>query len=301
MSEPICIIDLAVVRPLLDALAAAAVTAAAPVEALLSQAEGILDRLLAAPRRTPAPPDAAIEADAAGWQALHCSGEPGEESVLCWRDAPPPEFSLQGTWSGGRLENVTLLAGGRVWGVRVTPWGELQFEDPEGALDGPALERMAVDSGRRARQHRENLAAALSTLGGWDCPDCGWFNETAAVLCGGCGCPAPAAAPVPAAPAAPAAASGQSGLAFLTGSLLAAIQRAARQMAASSGTPPPAAPDACTSCGTAWEAGDRFCSGCGAARRRLCPACHHTVRPDAAFCAACGAPLPQDPSSGRQS
>ncbi len=53
---------------------------------------------------------------------------------------------------------------------------------------------------------------------------------------------------------------------------------------------------ACPDCGRAYQAGDRFCVGCGAKLPqaeetlggRVCPSCGVLLRPDDVFCSRCG-------------
>lgn len=47
----------------------------------------------------------------------------------------------------------------------------------------------------------------------------------------------------------------------------------------------------CAACGTANDAGSKFCKECGVALARTCRACGHAAEADAKFCAECGASL----------
>lgn len=47
----------------------------------------------------------------------------------------------------------------------------------------------------------------------------------------------------------------------------------------------------CPDCGTAYRAGDRFCSGCGRALTRACGQCGSPVSASDRFCGKCGAPV----------
>ncbi len=47
----------------------------------------------------------------------------------------------------------------------------------------------------------------------------------------------------------------------------------------------------CPDCGTAYHAGDRFCSGCGRALTRTCGQCGSPVSTSDRFCGKCGTPV----------
>jgi hypothetical protein len=47
----------------------------------------------------------------------------------------------------------------------------------------------------------------------------------------------------------------------------------------------------CPRCGRAYQAGDRFCAGCGAALATVCPRCSTPYKPGDRFCAGCGGKL----------
>lgn len=57
---------------------------------------------------------------------------------------------------------------------------------------------------------------------------------------------------------------------------------------------------ACPSCGAAYQAGDRFCVGCGgklpgseaSPTGRTCPACQAPIQMDDSFCPKCGTAIP---------
>jgi class 3 adenylate cyclase/tetratricopeptide (TPR) repeat protein len=53
-------------------------------------------------------------------------------------------------------------------------------------------------------------------------------------------------------------------------------------------------PIACPSCGSANEAGRKFCGECGAALARACPSCGTPNPPDVKFCGECGTALAQE-------
>src|SRR3954453_21613248 len=53
----------------------------------------------------------------------------------------------------------------------------------------------------------------------------------------------------------------------------------------------------CSQCGSANEAGCRFCTECGLPLAVVCPSCASANRPGAKFCGSCGAVLaPADPT-----
>ena len=56
-------------------------------------------------------------------------------------------------------------------------------------------------------------------------------------------------------------------------------------------TPSVAPTLSCPDCGTAYRAGDRFCSGCGRALTRACGQCGSPVSASDRFCGKCGAPV----------
>ncbi len=68
------------------------------------------------------------------------------------------------------------------------------------------------------------------------------------------------------------------------------IEQAVRRLRRSQSQSGPA----CPSCGRAYQPGDRFCVGCGAAlpavapAERLCPSCGASLREDDRFCPKCG-------------
>lgn len=76
------------------------------------------------------------------------------------------------------------------------------------------------------------------------------------------------------------------------------IEEAVRGLRRSRGKPKSG--PSCPSCGRAYEAGDRFCVGCGTALPAVeaapstCPSCGATLREGDQFCSKCGHNLPAE-------